>query len=89
MPITLEAFTEIIGTSIILRRYAGQGGRWVADINGAYIKDGVKLVSWDGSGNNPEAAMRDYAKKIQGKSLVLNAFLPDQRREFNVPKDLT
>jgi hypothetical protein len=43
------------------------------------------LVGAYGNGYSPEDAIKDYAKRISGKRLVLNAFTNEKRKEILVP----
>jgi len=48
------------------------------------IKQGSTLIGEYGEGKTVDAAMRDYANKIQGKKLVLHAGTKD-RKEYTLP----
>lgn len=87
MSVTLEQFAEIIGVDIELRRYAGQNGRWSAQLERTEVKDGGCLVGAYGDGASPQSAMANYATRLAGQRIVVNAY-SDNRREFNVPEDL-
>jgi hypothetical protein len=58
--------------------------RWHAAFKGAEVKcDGVLIGEW-GEGPTPEGAIADYASKLPGETLVIDAYT-DRRREIRVP----
>ena len=59
--------------------------RLYALFQGAEVKEGVFLVGKTGNGSSPEKAMADYADKISGTTIMLNA-LKGSRREIKVPR---
>jgi hypothetical protein len=85
--VSLEQFAEIIGVDIVVRRYAGQEGRWTAQLEHTDVLQGGCLVAEFGNGATGDTAMREYAKTIAGKRIAVNG-ISDRRQEFNVPKDL-
>ena len=87
--ITLYDLSDIIRENMIIRRYAGQGGRWTAHFEHAEVKEGAILSSEYGNADSPAAALADYARKIEGKLLVFNAFNKDDCREISVPAEVT
>jgi CBS domain containing-hemolysin-like protein len=85
--VSLEQFAEIIGVDILLRRYAGQNGRWMAQLDRAEVKgDGVLIGSY-GNDSSPSAAIADYCRQIAGKTIFVTSG-SQGRQTFNVPKDL-
>lgn len=59
--------------------------RYWANFKGAEVKDGPILSGATGNGPTPEAAIADYAIKISGELLVIDAYRPT-RREISVPR---
>lgn len=66
---------------------AGDPARFYAGFKSCEIKQGCMLSREHGNGEFPSNAMEDYASKIQGKILVVNAF-SKMRREILVPERL-
>lgn len=72
------------------RVFAGLGARWTEDeryyahFKDCEIRERGCLLGALGNGATPEAAMRDYARRISGKLLVVDAWL-NSRREITVP----
>ena len=66
------------------------GARWTendhyyAKFKACDIKVGACLASEYGNGATPDDAMWDYAQRISGKILVVDAYL-NSRREIKVP----
>lgn len=50
------------------------------------MKGANTLCSMRGDGPTPDAAIRDYARRIQGALLVFGAFTP-ARREIQCPNE--
>jgi len=87
---TLNELSDITGRDIILRRYAKQGTRWIAKLEGSLvIEQGHEgsLVSGYGDGASPHEALSDYVRYLQGATLVFNSGEKD-RAEFGVPSTL-
>jgi hypothetical protein len=84
---SLEQFAEIIGVDIVVRRYAGQNGRWTAQLEHAEVMSGGCLSAAYGDAKEVQGAIRDYCTQIAGKRIAVSA-LGERRQEFNVPKDL-
>jgi hypothetical protein len=59
--------------------------RWYAQFDNAEVKDGICLVGTFGNGATKAEAIKDYAKKISGKRLVIDAFNKEKRREIEAP----
>lgn len=51
--------------------------RYYAQFKNTEVKDGSVLVSTFGNGRTPDAAVREYARLISGKLLVVNVFRPN------------
>jgi hypothetical protein len=58
--------------------------RWHAAFKGAEVKGDGVLIGEYGGGPTPEGAIADYASKLPGKTLVIDAYT-DRRREILVP----
>ena len=59
--------------------------RYFAHFKHVDIMDRGCLVGTFGDGNTPEDAMDDYATRISGKLIAINAFQTSERREIYVP----
>lgn len=81
-------FADIIGKDIEIIRFANQKGRVAARFERSEIKKGCGLFSEYGEGKTIEEAIKDYVKKIKGKTIVFNA-MTDKKQEYNVPDNLT
>lgn len=62
--------------------------RWCARFKQVEIKGDGVLIGAHGDGDTQEAAIADYARRIEGHVLVFRAFHPE-RKEIQVPNDLT
>ncbi len=60
--------------------------RFYAQFSGAEVGSFGTLASVFGDGDSESEAIADYAKRISGKILVLNAYSKWKRREIQVPK---
>jgi hypothetical protein len=87
--INIYDFADIIGAQLRVVRYSNQNGRWSAQFEHCEIKSGSILCGAHGNGTTPYDAIEDYIKEIQGKILVLHAYSPEYRRQYNVPNVLT
>jgi hypothetical protein len=65
-------------------RQCNSGG-WVASFENCEIKEGMILNGEYGSGKTMVEAIKDYAQKISGKLIVLNAY-GKGRKEIYVPE---
>jgi len=92
--VSIFDFADICGLDLDCRQR--DDGVILAVFSRAEVKDGACLSSSygrsDAWGQNPglsrlNRALRDYARRIQGRRLVLNAF-GINRREINVPNRL-
>ena len=82
---------DIIGCDILIRRYANQNNRFVADFEHCGVKENKHdniLSSSYGEGKTASEALENYAKKIKGKWLVINAGT-ENRKEIGVPETIT
>ena len=84
---TIEELADILGVDLIIRRYANQNNRYIAQFERTEVKqcktDKI-LNSEYGSAKTPQEAIEDYAKRICGKWLIINAY-GENRKEFGVP----
>ena len=62
--------------------------KWLFSLHGVTIKDGHLLVSTCGRGKTLAAAKKDYAKQLESKLIVVNAYKPD-RQELLLPPKIT
>lgn len=88
---TIEELADILGVNLVIRRYANQNNRYTAEFERTEIKiqkESVFFYGEHGTGKTPQEAISDYAKKIRGKWLVINAY-SNNRKEFGVPRTLT
>lgn len=82
---TIEEFAHKFGLTIrVDERSNRTNGQWYAHFLNAEIKDGPILIGDYGYGVTPKSAIADYAERISGKLLVINAYGPN-RREVRVP----
>ncbi|MBI2625388.1 MAG: hypothetical protein HYW70_03600 [Candidatus Nealsonbacteria bacterium] len=85
---------DIIGRDLVITRFPNipsQDHRFTCEFKNSETKkdedDGL-LISTYGEGRTPTAALQDYAKKIRGKLLVLDA-CSSNRREIWIPASLS
>lgn len=83
---TIEQFAEKHDlTMAIFERKGGHPSvRFYAHFKNAEVKDGSVLIGEHGNGPTEGEAIADYARKISGKRLVLNAY-DEKRLEIDVP----
>jgi hypothetical protein len=60
--------------------------RYFAYFQGAEVKSDAVLSGEYGNGNVPEDAIANYALRISGKLLVIDAYDKEKRREIQVPE---
>ena len=82
---TLEDFAEEHGLAMEVHErghgFEGTAGQWYAKFgHDACTADGGILTSEHGNGRTPEVAITNYARRIQGKLLVLRPMCADERR---------
>jgi len=84
----IEAFAEQNDLTMETRerkKPIGDPTRFYAQVADAEVKDGRCLVGCYGNGATPEDAIKDYAKEIELKTIVIGAFSPN-RKEIEVPR---
>lgn len=90
---TLEAFADEHDLTVVVYEREpellrlpriGPNARFFAEFQCCEVKEGRVLCSYYGDGPTPEAAMEDYARRISGKLLVMNAYSPT-RKEIQAP----
>lgn len=84
----IEAFAEEHGLVMKIserKKPVGDPSRYYASFKSAEVKDGPVLIGKYGNGKTPEEAIKEYAKEIDMKILVIDAFGPG-RREIDVPR---
>jgi len=88
---TIEDFAKFRGLTLRCKQhplrdwnptYQEKGERWTCSFDGIEVKQGSSLLSAYGDADNPDAAIQDYIRLIEGKQLVYNASDPRTRREF-------
>lgn len=88
-PTTLQAFAEKQGLTLeVVERSPGRvagSGKFYAVFVGAEVKQGIMLCSESGEADSPEDAIFDYARRIAGRTLVLNAYDKVRRTAIVVP----
>lgn len=83
---TIEEFAEKHDlTMSVYERTGPILPRFYAYFRGAEVKEGDILIGISGDGDSEEEAIKDYAKQISTRRLVLGAYTPE-RREIDVPK---
>ena len=60
--------------------------RWLAHFDDVEVKDGSVLIGTHGNGATQAQAIKNYAREISGKCLVVNAFNRETRREIYAPE---
>lgn len=90
---TIEEFAEKHGLTMVLTERRKQyirvpHERWLAHFDNCETKDGCILSGTYGQGATTKEAIADYADKITGKLLVIDAY-GDNRREIWVDCDFT
>jgi len=80
--VTLEEFADRHGLVMEVRERVGCSRdfpRFYASFHRAEVKEGGLLVSFAGNGDSEEEAIREYARRLDGKLLVLDATSPARR----------
>ncbi len=80
----IEQYADIIGSDIVITRYANQDGRYTASFENCEIMDGGLLLGEYGNSYTALGAINDYTGKISKKRIVFNA-MKENRVEYNVP----
>jgi hypothetical protein len=87
----LESVADLLNKQIRITRYPNQDNRFSASLDHAEVKTDGGLVSAYGNvsgiGATADGAIRDYAKKIAGETIVFGAYT-EKREEFTMPTDL-
>ena len=81
---------DLIDQELVITRYPNENNRFSCsfdDTETKVSKEDSFLTSRFGDGKSPSAAVKDYARKIRGKLLVIGA-MSGSRKEFQVPKNL-
>ena len=81
---TIEELADVLGLKIVVIKLSvshNAPNRHFACFPNVQLKKDGMLVSETGNGPTPEAAIDDYAKKISGRLLVIDA-MSETRREF-------
>lgn len=75
------------GLRLHLRERDGVTGamRFYASFENCEVKRGALLHGTCGNGATRSLAIADYAAKISGQHLVVNAMSPERRRDIHVP----
>ena len=83
---TIDDFADKHGLVMEIHERSSEASprRWYAHFFSAEVSQGNFLCGTFGDGPSEEDAVRDYAKQISGKLLVINAMEPE-RREIPVP----
>lgn len=80
-------FADAIEKNIVIIRYNNQDNRFLAMFERCEVSEGFVLIGEYGTGTNPIQAVNDYAKKLQGRKIVFDAY-SDNRIEYDVPKNI-
>lgn len=84
----IQEYADAINVEIQITRHVNKNNRWTAKFVGCEVMTNECLRGEYGTGMTPNVALLNYAEKIAGKRIALNASR-DNRMEFNVPKTLT
>jgi len=84
----LEQFADIIGVNLEITYYANQDGRFCTQLANTAVREGAVNRYTFGNGKTYEESAREYAREIQGTTIVVDAYSESRRKEYNVPKDL-
>jgi hypothetical protein len=90
--VTVEEYADALNLELMIIRHANQFNRYVARFHNTETKENFQsciLSSTHGNGSSADGAVRDYAEKIRGKVLVVDASDKLNRREYAVPRELT
>lgn len=76
--ISIYDLADILNLEIEIRRFPNQNGRYMAKFHGVHTAnnetDGCMTGTY-GNGKTPEEAVREYAREIQGKVLVISPWI--------------
>jgi hypothetical protein len=84
---TIEELADVLGVEIKIH-YSPVNHKWMAKLERAEIKGNGVLIGECGYGKTPRQALAQYAEKIQGKTVVFDAYTND-RRESSIPATLS
>lgn len=83
LPKTIEEFADLHCLTMVVTECDYR--EFHAAFKGAEVQQGnIGLLSAYGRGHSEESAIDDYARRISGQSLIIDAYL-DSRREIRVP----
>jgi hypothetical protein len=85
---TLEKFADEHNLTMIVKERktdTESDNRFFAEFENAEIREGIILSSAYGNGNTPERAIKDYARKIELKTIVIDAY-GTNREVIDVPR---
>lgn len=88
---TINELATVTGLRVDVQWNEGLGKFQVWLRNGSRsveIQDGIMLVGAWGGGKSRKDAIEDYCLQIQGKTIVVNAYGGEKRREISVPTSL-
>ncbi len=80
-------YADILNLDLKITYHHNQDGRFSADLERVEVMRDGGLSGVYGNGPTPAAAILDYAKRLQGKRIAVNAYT-NQRREYSVPANL-
>lgn len=85
---TITEYATVLNLHITIR-WSWHSDQWTASFDHVEtMRDGM-LESDTGRGPTPWAALQNYAEKLCGKRIAVDAMNPTDRREYDVPKELT
>lgn len=83
---SIVEFAELHDLTMEITEWHGRRRPFImAKFQHVEVKDGGCLVSFAGNGNSEAEAIRDYARQISTKHLVVNA-MSNSRREIDAPR---
>lgn len=85
--LTLEQFADKYGLTMRVeeRRYRDLP-RYHAAFDGVEVIEGLSLAGVHGNGETPGSAIADYAVRLRGQRIAVDAFRPT-RREIQCPRE--
>jgi hypothetical protein len=89
-PDSLQEFADKHGLELVVDERSmpcSPASRYHASFAGTEIKEGPFLSGAYGDGHTPNEAIQNYAMKLRGKTLVVDAYKPT-RCEIKVPNEL-
>lgn len=90
-PLTLAEFADLHGLEMEIHEREPEFinphcPRFYAHFRSTDVKKEGLLWSEFGNGNSQQSAMKDYARRIEGCKLIVNADDENHRREIRAPK---